>query len=59
MAGIRQAIEWIAENDQTAETDWTEMEDFVSVVLVADLFDKDPAEVARRVIKKRKEIGLI
>lgn len=59
MASIKRAIDWIAENDEAGEDRADEMEGLISVQLVADLFDKDPAEIARRVIKRRRDMGII
>lgn len=49
------AVEWIAHNDEPTITDVEEMAGIISVVLIADLFGKTPAQVARAVIKIRKE----
>lgn len=59
MASIKFAVEWIANNDEPADGDLETMEGLMTVVLVADLFDKAPAEIARRVIKRRHALGLI
>lgn len=48
------AIKWIADNDETAETEVARMADLISVMLVADLFGKQPADVARDVLANRR-----
>ena len=59
MANIRHAIEWIAENDEPAEERESETQYMISVILTADLFNKEPLEIARRVINKRRALGII
>lgn len=54
-ASYERAIEWIAENDETGETDPTVIADLISVVLVADLWGKEPLQVARAVINRRNK----
>lgn len=54
-ASYREAIRWIAANDE----DWNDDDidfaaDMISVQLVADLWRKDPREVARLVLRERK-----
>jgi hypothetical protein len=58
--GYREAVRWIAEND---DIQWTEEGEkaadggyFYSVtcVMVADLFGKEPEEVARDIVKTAK-----
>lgn len=51
------AVDWIARNDEDVlmdESDIEEMSGLISVVLVADLWGKDPGVVARDVIKMRR-----
>lgn len=47
------AIAWIAENDEPLTTDPEEISSFISVLLIADLFGKEPAKVARDVANYR------
>ena len=54
MASIKEAIRWIADNDESGELDIEVMETLISVLLVADLFGKTPTEIATRVVKVRK-----
>lgn len=50
----REAVEWIARNDECTETSAEAVSGLVSVALVADLFGKDQIEVARAVINFRR-----
>lgn len=54
-ATLTKAIQWIADNDETGETDSKVMAELISVMLVADLFDKSPAYIARRVLLVRQD----
>lgn len=54
-ASYRHAVDWIAVNDETAEMDLGYIADFVSVLLIADIFDVDPHKVARDVLKIRQK----
>ncbi len=55
MNGIKFAIEWIAINDETAELDVDVMEAVATVMLVADIYNKEPMEIAKRVVEFRKK----
>lgn len=53
MATLREAVEWIANNDDVnigSEQDGY----LISVCLVADLFDREPWEIARAVRQERE-----
>lgn len=52
--GYREAVEWIALNDETGETDVEAMSGLISIAMVADLWGKDSMTVAKAVIAKRK-----
>ena len=54
MRGYKFAVEWIAVNDEVTLYKTEEIEEQISVQLVADLFEKQPSEVARAVLKKRR-----
>jgi hypothetical protein len=54
-ASYRHGVEWIALNDEANETEADEMAGLISVGLLADLFDKDPLDVARAVIRFREK----
>lgn len=54
--GYRFSIEWIALNDEPDEFDEKEVANLISVLLVADMFYKDPSEVAKAVVKYRKKV---
>jgi hypothetical protein len=59
MASIKQAVEWIAVNDETGENDPETVATLISVCLTADLFDKTCEDIAARVLRHRRDIGLI
>jgi len=52
-ASYRFGVAWIAENDEPLERDVDQIDGFVSTLLLADLFGKDPAVVARDVLRYR------
>lgn len=56
MARYRDAVDWIAANEETAIITVEGMEDDVCVALVADLFRKEPSMVAAHVIARREEL---
>lgn len=53
MASYREAIAWLALNDEQAETQLDELAGLVTFCLVADLFKKKPAIVAADVLAYR------
>ena len=59
MASLKHGIDWIAENDETAENDIEVVESLISVLLLADLFGKKPRQIASRVLQRRLKLGLI
>lgn len=52
-ASYREAVEWIAMNDDNAETDPEVVRYQVTVLLVADLFRLEAERVARDVLRYR------
>lgn len=46
----KEAVAWIAQNDEPDETDKEVLSGFISVCLVADLFHKTPDQVAKDVV---------
>ena len=62
MASYRFGVEWIARNDNAGEdlpgnADAEEnVSTYISTALLADLFDKDTATVARDVMRKRAQL---
>lgn len=56
-ASIKEAVHWIAHNDEPLETDAEEIASLVSVKLVADLFGLTDEEVAKRVARERRKEG--
>ena len=53
-ASLQSAIEWIALNDESGEMDIEIISQMISVLLVADLFGKEPKAVATRIYAERK-----
>jgi hypothetical protein len=53
MASYRYGVKWIAENDEPLDTDPESVSGFISVLLLADLFARDPEDVARDVLLLR------
>lgn len=51
--GYKFGVEWIARNDETACLEVDEVQHFISTLLLADLFGKEPAEVAKDVVRLR------
>lgn len=54
-ASYKNAIAWIADNDETGEMDIEVISTLISVVLVADVWGKSAQKVAEDVIRLRKE----
>lgn len=52
-ASYRYGIEWIALNDEEDVLDVEEVAGFISTSLLADLFGKDPVEVATAIVRYR------
>lgn len=48
-------IAWIASNDEPEETEVEFVKYQVSVILLADIFNKDPEEVARAIVRLRTQ----
>ena len=58
MARYAEAVAWIANNDETAETEADVIASLISVVLVADLWRKEPEDVAADVLRARSRFTL-
>lgn len=56
MARYAEAVDWIANNDECTERDAEVIAELISVVLVADLWQKEAEDVAADVLKVRKRI---
>jgi len=52
-ASYRHGIRWIAGNDEPGCLDLADTEAQISVLLLADLFGKSPADVAKAVVRMR------
>lgn len=57
MAKYRDAVRWIARNDDPGETDAETVQFNVTVGLVADVFGKACLDVARDVVTARTGVG--
>lgn len=53
-ASYRFGVRWIADNDEPDQRDLEEIAEQVSTLLLADLFDKDPYDVARAISRQRE-----
>lgn len=51
----KKSVAWIADNDEPMEYDLEVLAGFISVCLVADLFDKAPSRVAFDVVQLKKK----
>lgn len=49
------AIDWIAYNDETAEMEPEIIAQSISVLLVADVWKREPMEIARKVLWRRRQ----
>ena len=56
-ASYRLGVRWIADNDEPDEMDPEEISNFISTLLLADLFGKDPMQVANAVVRERKRMS--
>lgn len=57
--GYRFGVAWIGENDEPNDLDPDTIDGYVSTLLLADLFGKDPKDVANDIVKYRmKQIAL-
>jgi hypothetical protein len=57
-ASYREAVEWIARNDEAGSDDAfdvTETSFLVTTLLISDLFDVDNLKVGADVVRKRKQ----
>jgi hypothetical protein len=55
MARYMEAVAWIANNDEPGETDAETVSEMISVLLVADLWRKEPEQVADDVLRARSK----
>lgn len=56
-ASYPRAVEWLAANDETAETNAEVIATLVTTLLVANLWSKESIEVARDVLKARRRLA--
>lgn len=55
-ASYREGVAWIALNDEPEEMDQESVKGYISVLLLADLFGKEPEDVAVDVLSYRKKL---
>ena len=53
--GYRYGVRWIAVNDEPGDFEPDRISGYISTLLLADLFGKDPEEVAADVVTCRKK----
>lgn len=53
------AVSWIAMNDEPTETKLEALQQQITIVLVADIFDMPVAKVAKDILKFRKTANII
>ena len=54
---LYKAIDWIARNDESGCMSVDEVAGLMTVCIIADLFDMDTIDIARRVVNRREELG--
>lgn len=54
MASYKEAVRWIADNDNDSEKDVENVDGTISVLLIADLFGKESRKVAEDVVAYRE-----
>lgn len=52
-ASYREAVRWIAVNDEPTDTDSDSIAGYISTLLIADIFDVEPSKVANDVLRER------
>jgi hypothetical protein len=60
--GYHFAVAWIAENDDAGSIDATDLDvvsGYISVLLIADIFQKNAIAVANDVVRYRKKKGIL
>lgn len=55
MKGYKFAVEWIVENDDPTELNEEVISGYISTMLIADLFERSPKEVAKKIGKRRRD----
>ncbi len=54
-ASYREGVAWIALNDEPTDLDPESVDGYVATLLLADLFGKEPREVAEAVVRYRRK----
>lgn len=57
MAALRDAVDWIARNEEPHQVDAAAVAGTLTCALVADLWGKERDEIARKVVRLRKQIA--
>ena len=57
MMSLAQAVDWVAGNDEPLDLEFESVESFISVMLVADIYQLKASQVATMVINRRKAIA--
>ena len=53
-ASYTKAVRWIADNDEDSETNLQIISELVTVCLVADVWEREPLDVAKAVLHERR-----
>lgn len=56
-ASYREGVAWIALNDEPSDVDPDSVASYISTMLLADLFGKEPADVAKAIVRKRRQVA--
>ena len=54
-ASYRKAVEWIAYNDEGGDIEIETVASYVTTLLIADIFGKEPEAVAKSIVNFRKK----
>lgn len=55
-ASYREAVQWIAVNDEPTDRDPEDIAYYISTVLISDIFGVTPERVARDVVRARERM---
>jgi len=54
-ASYREAVRWIADNDEPSDLEEQAIAHYVTTLLIADIFAVEPEKVAKDVAKQRRK----
>ena len=57
--GYKRAVQWVADNDDFGSEDPAVLGYLTSALLVADMWGKDPVDVGRDILRRRRLDGLL